>query len=207
MKLPGWFRAITATVADGVRDVRISQDGERLHVLAYITTMPDDGDMVTVWQHRTVDLRSGWVDCARYEREPDDAEDRDAAEPGFWSWAAVQAQELMVPLSPTETPWELCDGDQSDTQRPSGPVLHDGLRIFRNERMLVESRVQLLRAGRAAATFAITGATSVFGGSRKTLWVGAGRESSHVIIVAGALRPSVLVVDVAHGRKLLHTRV
>lgn len=207
MKLPGWFRAVTSTVADGVRDVRISEDRQRLHLLAYSTTMPDVGDMVTIWQHRTVDLRSGWVDSERYEREPDDAQDREAAEPGFWSWAAVQAQESMVPLSPTETPWELYDGDQSDTQRPSGPVMQDGLRIFRNERMLVESRVQLLRAGRPAATFAITGATSVSGGSRKTLWVGAGRESGQVIIVAGALRPSVLVVDVVSGRKLMHTRV
>jgi hypothetical protein len=207
MNLPGWFRVITATAADGVRNVRISEDGQRLHVLAYITIMPDEGDMVNVWQHRTVDLSSGWVDCARYKRAPDDEEDRAAAEPGFWSWAATEAQESMVPLSRTETPWELHHGDASDTQRPSRPAMRDGLRIFRNERMNVGSRVQLLREGLPAATFTMSGATSVSGGRRRTLWVGAGRESSHVIIVACALRPSVLVVDVAQGRKLLHTRV
>ena len=136
-----------------------------------------------------------------------DEEDRAAAEPGFWSWAATEAQESMVPLSRTETPWELHHGDASDTQRPSRPAMRDGLRIFRNERMNVGSRVQLLREGLPAATFTMSGATSVSGGRRRTLWVGAGRESSHVIIVACALRPSVLVVDVAQGRKLLHTRV
>lgn len=83
MKLPGWFRAVTSTVADGVRDVRISENQQRLHLLAYSTTMPDEGDMVTIWQHRTVDLRSGWVDFARYEREPDDAPEHDRAELGF----------------------------------------------------------------------------------------------------------------------------
>jgi hypothetical protein len=73
--------------------------------------------------------------------------------------------------------------------------------------MLSTSYVQLLRAGHTAATFAMTGATFVSSGCRKTLWVGAGRELNQVIIVTGSLRPSVLVVDAARGRRILHTRV
>jgi hypothetical protein len=207
MKLPGWFRAVTGDVADGVRDVRLTADGKTLHLLAYVTSMPDVGDMVTVWQLRSVDLRTGWVGAVRYQRESEDEEQQAQAHRDFWPWVQGRLGGMpLQPLLPAPVPWQLFDPDQSDTRKSTAPAFRDGLRIFRNEQ-LRDGRVSLLRDGQVIDTHALAGATSVGGGARQALWVGCGPQSGQALVVAGALRPSVLMLDVESGLKLLHTRI
>jgi hypothetical protein len=207
MKLPGWFRAATGGVADGVRDVRLSADGQTLHLYAYAISMPDVGDMVTVWQLRSVDLRTGWVDVARYQRESDHDEEQAQAHKDFWPWVEARTGGTpLQPLQPAPVPWQLFDPDESDTKKSTKPAFRDGLRIYRNER-LRDGKVSLLRDGQVIDTHALAGATSVNGGDRQVLWVGRGPQPGQALVIGGAMRPSVLVLDVESGLQLLHTRI
>lgn len=207
MKLPGWFRTATSCVADGVRDVRLSADRQTLHLLAFFTTMPDVGDMVTVWEHRSVELQSGWVDAVRYQREPDDPDQHAQSQGHFWSWvqSKIGAEQLQA-LPPPPVAWQLYDPNHTDTQKKTTPAFRDGLRIHRNER-LRNGRVSLLREAQIIDSHALAGATSVGGGHQQALWVGGGPGPTHALVIAGALRPSVLLLDTDTGRRLLHVRV
>lgn len=205
MKLPGWLRVALGSAADGVLQVRQSPDRKTLHVLAYCTTMPDVGDMVTVWEHRTVDLRSGWIDATRYAREPDD--DSRKAEIGkFWAWVEGQTGAPLQHFGPASVAWQLWDPNQSDTQKAPRPALRDGVRVYHNERMR-DGAVELVRDGQVIARHNHAGATSLGGGAVNYLWLGDGLHAGQVVVVAGALRPSVVVMDVQSGRRVLHTRI
>lgn len=207
MKLPGWFRAATFSVADGVRDLRLSADRRTLHLLAWTTSAPDVGDMLTTWQHRSVDLQTGLVDAAHYGSEPERTEEHGAA--GQWFWKQVEAQLAGAPLQPlpkSPLAWRIQDPHQSDTQKPKGGMLLDGLLIASNEQ-LRSGRVSVVREGLVIATHALAGATSLGQGARSAVWVGAGQDDNQVLVLAGALRPSLLVLDAKTGRKQLHTRI
>ena len=207
MKLPGWFRAATFTVADGVRDLRLSADRQTLHLLAWTTSMPDDGDMLTTWQHRSVDLQTGLVDVARYGREPEQTKERGSAVREFWQRVEAQTGGApLQPVPPSPLAWRFQDPNQSDTEKPKGGPFLDGLLIARNEE-LRGARVSVLRGGQVIATHALAGATSLGQGARMAVWVGAGRDDNQVLVLAGGLRPSLLVVDAATGAKQLHTRI
>ena len=148
MKLPGWFRAATFTVADGVRDLRLSADRQTLHLLAWTTSMPDDGDMLTTWQHRSVDLQTGLVDVARYGREPEQTKERGSAVREFWQRVEAQTGGApLQPVPPSPLAWRFQDPNQSDTEKPKGGPFLDGLLIARNEE-LRGARVSVLRVRR-----------------------------------------------------------
>lgn len=208
MKLPGWLRVLYGGCADGVLDARSSEDRNTLHLLAYYTTNPDVGDMVTVWEHRSVHLRSGWVDAVRYAREPEDAEEaeREAHKAAFWAWVSRQCGAPLLPFGPPSVTFALCDPNRSDTQKPTVPPLRDGIRIYHNERIR-DGLVEVVRDGQVLARHDQAGATSLGGQHRSYLWVGDGPQPGQVTVVAGALRPSVLVLDLESGMRLLHTRV
>lgn len=205
MRLPGWLRVALSNCAGGVLQVRQSQDRQTVHVLSYVTSMPDVGDMVTAWEHRTVDLRSGWVDATRYAREPDD-DSRKAEMRKFWEWVERQTAAPLLPFGPASVAWQLWDPNQSDTQKAPQPALRDGVRVYHNER-LRDGAVELVRDGQVVARHGQAGATALGGGAVKYLWLGDGPQADQVVVVAGALRPSVLVMDVRSGRRLLHTRI
>jgi len=130
VRLPGWLRVALSNCADGVLQVRQSQDRQTVHVLSYVTSMPDVGDMVTAWEHRTVDLRSGWVDATRYAREPDD-DSRKAEMRKFWEWVERQTAAPLLPFGPASVAWQLWDPNQSDTQKAPQSALRDGVRVTR----------------------------------------------------------------------------
>jgi hypothetical protein len=207
VKLPSWLRVGLGLESTGIRGVRLGSDGRTLHTLAYDVSMPDSGDMVMSWHHRAVDLVNGWVGSERFGVAPDDDAERIALEETFWAW--VEARQKAGPLCalpPSPLRWEWHNPAESDTEKPTRPPMQEGLRIHRNQRMR-DGYVDWVREGRVARRHTIAGATIAGGGDVELVWVGSGHHADQIVVVAGALRPSVLVLNTQTGQRMLHVRV